>query len=122
MFGPALFVLGPGLASVFPDGRLLSGWWARAVWLCATAIVVGAVLAAVAPGQLEETIASRTRWGSAGLPADLRAVGNTLTTMALVVGAVVAAASLVAPIPTIVHRGPAPAEVVPVRRRRTGPW
>ena len=94
-FGPALFVLGPGLASVFPDGRLLPGWWARAVWVCATAIVVGAVFAAVAPGQLEESISLANPLGIGVLPPDLRALGNAVTTLALVAGAVVAPASLV---------------------------
>ena len=96
MFGPALFVLGPGLASVFPDGRLLPGWWARAVWICATAIVVAAVFVAVAPGQLEESISVANPLGIGALPSDLRALGTAVTTLALVVGAVVAPASLVA--------------------------
>jgi len=95
MFGPALFVLGPGLASVFPDGRLLPGRWARVAWLSATAIVVGAVIAAFAPGQLEESITIANPLGIAALPAGLRAVADTLTTLALGVGAVVGPASLV---------------------------
>ena len=95
VFGPALFLLGPGLASVFPNGRLLPGWWARAVWLCATAIVVGSVLAAFAPGPLEESIATPNPLGINALPSGLRAVGNAVTTVALGAGAVIATASLV---------------------------
>ena len=95
MFGPALFALGPALASVFPDGHLLPGWWARVVWLCAAAIAAGALILAFAPGQLEETVTLANPLGFSALPAGLRPVGNTLTTVALGVGAVVALASLV---------------------------
>ena len=95
MFGPTLFVLGPAFASVFPNGHLLPGWWARAMWLCAAAIVVGAVITAFAPGQLEESIALANPLGIDILPEGLRAVGNALTALAIGVGAIVGPASLV---------------------------
>jgi hypothetical protein len=96
LFGPALFLLGPGLAVVFPDGRLLPGWWTRAIWLSAAAILLGSVLAAVAPGAVEEGIDVANPLGIGHLPARLRDVANGVTAIALVGGGIVAVASLVA--------------------------
>jgi two-component system NarL family sensor kinase len=95
LFGPALFVLGPALAAVFPTGHLLPGWWARATWLVAIAIGIGALLAVVTPGRLEESIALDNPLGISGLPPDLRAIGSSLTALGLAVGALVGVASLV---------------------------
>ena len=95
MFGPGLFVLGPVLACVFPTGRPLPGWWGRAVWLGTGAIIVGAVIAALAPGQIEETMTLENPVGIRFLPDGLRAAGNTLTSLALGVGALVGPASLI---------------------------
>ena len=95
LFGPALFSVGPGLASMFPTGRPLPGWWTAAFWLFVASIAVGAVIVAVAPGPLEESITIRNPLGIGALPADLRVVGNALTNIALAAGAFVAVASLV---------------------------
>ena len=95
LFGPALYLLGPGLAAVFPTGRPLPGWWSWAAWLSATAVLIGTVMAALAPGPLEESITLANPLGIAALPAELRDVGNGLTALALVGGTLVAVASLV---------------------------
>jgi hypothetical protein len=95
LFGPALFLLGPGLASVFPDGRPLPGWWARAVAFAAIGIVIGSVLAAVAPGPVEEGIDVPNPLGIGALPAGLRDVANTVTAISIVGGAIAAVVSLV---------------------------
>jgi two-component system NarL family sensor kinase len=94
LFGPALFSVGPGLASVFPTGRPWPGWWTAAFWLLVATIAAGALIVAVAPGPLEESITVRNPLGIDALPTDLRAVGNALTNISLAVGAVVAVASL----------------------------
>ena len=96
LFGPAIFLVGPGLASVFPDGRPLPGWWTGAFWASVAAIATGAVVVAVAPGPLEESIAVLNPLGVAGLPEGLRDAGNALTNIALAGGALLAVASLVA--------------------------
>ncbi len=96
LFGPAFFLLGPTLASVFPDGRLLQGWWTRAFWLCATGIVLGSVLAAVAPGPVEEGIDVANPLGMSFLPVGLRDVANGVMAISLVAGGILAVASLVA--------------------------
>lgn len=95
LFGPALYLLGPGLASVFPDGRPLPGWWARAVWLTSAGILIGSILAAVAPGPVEESIDARNPLGIASLPAGLRDAADGLMAISLIAGAIVAVASLV---------------------------
>ena len=95
LFGPALYVLGPALASVFPAGRALPGWWSVAVWLSALGVVAGAAMTAFAPGQLEEGIAATNPLGIEALPGGLRSAANALTGVALVAAAVVAVASLV---------------------------
>jgi two-component system NarL family sensor kinase len=96
LFGPAIYLVGPGLAFVFPDGRPLSGAWTVAFWLSVTAIVAGALLTAFTPGPLEESIPGVNPLGIDALPIGLRDVGNALTSMALAVGTLVAVASLVA--------------------------
>jgi hypothetical protein len=96
LFGPAFFLLGPTLASVFPDGRLLQGWWTRAFWLCATGIVLSSVLAAVAPGPVEEGIDVANPLGMSFLPFGLRDVANGVMAISLVAGGIIAVASLVA--------------------------
>jgi two-component system NarL family sensor kinase len=95
LFGPALYLVGPGLVSVFPDGRPLPGWWTGAYWISATAIVVGAVVTAFAPGPLEESIPVANPLGIAVLPSGLRDVANVLTGATLAVGMLIAVASLV---------------------------
>lgn len=95
LFGPAIYLVGPGLVSVFPDGRPLPGWWAGAFWISAAAIAAGAVVAAVAPGPLEESIAVANPLGIAVLPSGLRDVANVLTAVALAAGTLIAVASLV---------------------------
>ncbi len=95
MFGPALFLLGPALASVFPTGHLLPGWWASALSICTRAIVIGATISALTPGQLEESIALVNPIGITALPDGLRPVGNTLTAVALGIGALLGPASLI---------------------------
>ncbi len=96
LFGPALFLLGPALASVFPTGRPLPGWWTTAFWLASGGIAIGAVLTALVPGQLEEGIAVTNPLGVGVLPTGLRAVGTAVTNVALVGGTLVALASLLA--------------------------
>jgi two-component system NarL family sensor kinase len=95
LFGPALFSVGPGLASVFPTGRPLPGWWTPAFWLSVAFITAGALIVAVAPGPLEESIAVPNPLGIRALPAEFRIVGNALTNLALAATTVVAVASLV---------------------------
>jgi two-component system NarL family sensor kinase len=95
LFGPALYLVGPGLVSVFPDGRPLPGWWTGAFWISAAAIAVGAVVTAFAPGPLEESIAVANPLGIAVLPSGLRDVANVLTGAALAAGTLIAVASLV---------------------------
>ncbi len=96
LFGPALFLLGPGLASVFPDGRLLPGWWSRATWIAAAGILLGSLMAAVAPGPVEESIDIANPLGIGALPVGLRDVANAVTELALVGGGIIGVASLVA--------------------------
>ena len=95
LFGPALYLLGPGLASVFPDGRPLRGPWAWAAWLTSAGILIGSILAAVAPGPLEESIDTLNPMGIAALPAGLRDLANGVTGLALVAGGIIGVASLV---------------------------
>jgi len=95
LFGPALYLIGPGLASVFPTGRPLPGRWTRAVWLTAGATVTAAVVTAVTPGPLEEGITLANPLGIDALPTGLRDLANVLTGIGLVGGALVAVASLV---------------------------
>ena len=95
LFGPALFSVGPGLASVFPNGRPLPGWWTMAFRLSVVAIAAGSLVTAVAPGPLEESVALANPLGIGVLPVDVRVVGSVLTNVALAAGAVVAVASLV---------------------------
>jgi two-component system, NarL family, sensor kinase len=96
LFGPAIYLVGPGLASVFPDGRPLSGWWTVAFWFSVAAIVAGALITAFTPGPLEESIAAVNPLGISFLPIGLRDIGNALTSIALVFGTLIAVASLVA--------------------------
>jgi hypothetical protein len=96
LFGPALFLLGPGLASVFPDGRPLPGWWTRAIWLAAAGVLLGSALAAVAPGPVELGIDVANPLGIGALPAATRDVANGVTAVSLAVGGVIAVASLIA--------------------------
>jgi two-component system NarL family sensor kinase len=95
LFGPALYLVGPGLVSVFPDGRPLPGWWTGAYWLSAAAIAAGAVLTAFAPGPLEESIAIANPLGIAVLPSGSRDVANVVTAATLAAGTLIAVASLV---------------------------
>ena len=95
LFGPAIFLVGPGLASVFPDGRPLPGWWTIAFRLSVVAIAAGSAMLAFTPGRLEESIAVPNPLGIDALPTELRGIGNALTSMALAGGAVLAVASLV---------------------------
>jgi two-component system, NarL family, sensor kinase len=96
LFGPAIYVVGPGLASVFPNGRPLPGPWTGAFWLSVTAITTGTGMVALAPGPLEESIAVLNPLGVETLPTALRDLGNALTGIALAGGALLALASLVA--------------------------
>jgi two-component system NarL family sensor kinase len=95
LFGPALYLVGPGLVSVFPDGRPLPGWWTGAYWISAAAIAVGAVVTAFSPGPLEESIAVANPLGIAVLPSGLRDVANVVTGATLAAGTFIAVASLV---------------------------
>ncbi len=95
LFGPALFSVGPGLASVFPTGKPLPGWWTSAFRLGVVAIAAGSVLTAIAPGPLEETVAAVNPLGIGVLPANLRFVGAAVTNIALATGTLVAVASLI---------------------------
>jgi hypothetical protein len=95
LFGPALFLLGPWLASVFPDGRPLPGWWATALLVSAAGILLGSVLGATAPGPLEEGIEVASPLGIGLLPSGMRDVANGVTALALAGGGIVAVASLV---------------------------
>ncbi len=95
LFGPALFLLGPGLASVFPDGRPMPGAWTRAIWIAAGGILLGSVLAAVAPGPVEVGIGVANPLGIGALPSGLRDVANAVTAIALAAGGIIAVASLI---------------------------
>src|SRR5687768_4468247 len=95
LFGPALFLLGPGLASVFPHGRPLRGWWTRAFWMSAAGILLGSLIAAVVPGPVEEGISVTNPLGIRALPDGLRELANTVTDIALATSAIVAVASLI---------------------------
>jgi len=95
LFGPALFLLGPGLASVFPHGRPLRGWWTRAFWMSAAGILLGSLIAAVVPGPVEEGISVTNPLGIRALPDGLREAANTVTDIALATSAIVAVASLI---------------------------
>ncbi len=96
LFGPALYLVGPGLASVFPHGRPMPGRWTGTFWLCVAAIAAGAAIAAFTPGPLEESIPGLNPLGVDVLPTGLRGIGNALTSLALAGGALLAVASLVA--------------------------
>ena len=95
LFGPAFFLLGPGLASVFPDGRPLPGWWKKAFWVSAGGILIGSVMAAVAPGPVEEGINVANPLGIGALPGGLRNVANGVTNIALAGSGILAVASLI---------------------------
>jgi two-component system NarL family sensor kinase len=95
LFGPALYLVGPGLVSLFPDGRPLPGWWTAAFWISAAAIAAGAAVTAISPGPLEESIAVANPLGIAGLPSGVRDVANVLTGATLAAGTLIAVASLV---------------------------
>lgn len=93
-FGPALFLLGSALPSVFPDGRPLPGWPMRGLRLAGAGILIGSVLAAVAPGPVEVGIDVANPLGVSALPAATRDVANGVTALALVLGVVVGVATL----------------------------
>ena len=95
LFGPAIYLVGPGLVAVFPDGRPLPGWWTGVYWLSAAAIAAGAVVTAGAPGPLEESIDVANPLGIAVLPSGLRDVANVLTGGTLAAASLIAVASLV---------------------------
>ena len=95
LFGPALFLLGPGLASVFPDGRPLRGWWGRAFWISAAGILIGSLVGAVVPGPVEEGINVANPLGIEALPGGLREVANGITDIALAISGILALASLI---------------------------
>ena len=96
LFGPALYLVGPGLAFVFPNGRPMPGRWTGTFWLSVAAIAAGAAIAAFTPGPLEESIPGLNPLGVDVLPTGLRGIGNALTSLALAGGALLAVASLVA--------------------------
>lgn len=96
LFGPAIFLVGPALASVFPDGRPLPGWWTGTFWLFVVAIAAGSAVIAFTPGPLEESIAVSNPLGIGALPIELRGIGNALTNTALAAGALLGVASLIA--------------------------
>ena len=96
LFGPAIYIVGPGLASVFPNGRPMPGRWTGAFWVSVAAIAAGAAIAAFTPGPLEESLPGLNPLGVDVLPASLRGIGNALTSLALAGGTLLAVASLVA--------------------------
>jgi two-component system, NarL family, sensor kinase len=96
LFGPAIYLVGPGLVSVFPNGRPLPAWWTRAFWLSVATVAAGAIVLALAPGPLEESIAVLNPLGVDVLPTGLRDLGNVLTSIALAGGTLFAVASLIA--------------------------
>ncbi len=95
LFGPALFLLGPGLASVFPNGRPLPGWWTGAFWTSAAGILIGSLISAVVPGPVEEGINVANPLGIGALPGGLRDVANGFTDIALAGSGIVSVASLI---------------------------
>ena len=95
LFGPVLFLLAAGLASVFPDGRPLPGWWRWALFGTAAAVAIGVLLTAVTPGPLDEEILLTNPIAINAIPEGMRDVANALIGIGLAAGAVVAVASLV---------------------------
>ena len=85
----------PGLTSIFPDGRPLSGWWTWALLLTAAAVAVGAVMLLITPGQIETSMQLTNPMGIPWISRNLRDIGNGLIGVALAAGALVAIASLV---------------------------
>jgi two-component system NarL family sensor kinase len=95
LFGPALFLLAPGLTSVFPDGRPLGGWWTLGLLLTAAAVAIGAGMLLLTPGAMEPSIQLTNPAGIPAISTRTRDVANGLIGTALGAGSLVAIASLV---------------------------
>lgn len=95
LFGPVLYLLAPGLTSIFPDGRPLAGWWTWALLLTAATVAIGAALLLITPGPIETSVRLTNPVGIPWIPTGTRDVANGLIGVALAAGSLVAIASLV---------------------------
>jgi hypothetical protein len=94
MFGPVFFLLAAGLASVFPDGRPLAGWWTWGLFFTMAAVGLGSLLVAVTPGPLDEEIPLTNPIGIGAISEGMRDVADAVIGLALAAGALLAVASL----------------------------
>jgi hypothetical protein len=82
--GPGFALILPGLALVFPTGRIPSRRWALPVGLAATATVVGIIINLFLPGQIAVgTPSSRNPFGIEAMPAGFEAAAEVLDAAAL---------------------------------------
>jgi hypothetical protein len=80
--GPGYALILPGLALVFPTGRLPSRRWVLPVGLVASAMAAGTVLQLVLPGPIVGEQRSHNPFGIEGLPASLEAAAQVLSSAA----------------------------------------
>jgi hypothetical protein len=81
--GPGFALILPGLALVFPTGRIPSRRWALPVGLAATATVVGTIINLFLPGQIAIGTSSRNPFGIEGMPAGFGAAAEVLDAAAV---------------------------------------
>jgi hypothetical protein len=82
--GPGFALILPGLALVFPTGRIPSRRWALPVGLAATTTVVGIIINLFLPGQIAVgTPSSRNPFGIDAMPAGFGAAAEVLDAAAL---------------------------------------
>ncbi len=87
--GPGFALILPGLALVFPTGRLPSRRWKLPVGLVVAAIATGTMIELILPGPITpEPRGSRNPFGIEGLPDSLAAVAYPLVAVAVALAAV----------------------------------
>ena len=95
LFTPAIFLVGPSLAMVFPGGSFLPGRWRAVFMVLAGLVAASALLLLIAPGPLEKDLPLRNPLGVNWVPPELRDLATGLSSLALSVGGLIAIASLI---------------------------
>ncbi len=83
-FGPGYALILPGLALVFPTGRLPSRRWALPVGLVAGAMATATIITLILPGPIAGSLTSHNPFGIEGLPASLATASEALISAAIV--------------------------------------
>jgi hypothetical protein len=83
-YGPGYALILPGLALVFPTGRLPSRRWRLPVGLVAGSMVAGIAITLILPGPIAGAPTSHNPFGIEGLPASLATASEALISAAIV--------------------------------------